>query len=582
MNIKTSHSKQSTYADRSDQLPLGKIFDEYQPTLCRTIRRKHFQVQDLVTLQTYVNAPSAFFQKRDRSLKNPTYSILSFDASITVSITDNIATVVSTTENIRTDQSAVHIAPNTRGIERTDKMRLSGCPFDYLNSILEAQTNIIDYQSLPTEISFASGMIGYLGFGITSQIEHIEKQKNNPFNVPDSMMMLPQTIVFIDHQNDSIHVISRSRSERFSSIINLVERLNETASQAHHGSSGRGQLRDVERKTNSQNQSKLTPELNDGDTVKVPTKSQLSASMSRQDFVAKASKAKQLIAEGQCFQIVLSQRFSAATSVSAAQMFSTLLETAPSTYNYFFNFPDFQYIGASPETMISAKAGQVRLCALAGTRPRGRTPAQDDLNEVELKTNEKELAEHLMLVDLGRNDLGKVCAPGTIQVGPIAQVLKYSNVMHLGTEIFGTLEQENTPLEALKACFPRGTVSGAPKVRALELLSKLEPEQRGIYAGAVGFFDGRGSMDTAIAIRSALLKDGFIHINAGAGIVYDSEPEFEYMETINKASAMTNVFQNVKSATSESAAKPGSAAILVASADDQEAGQVTNIRAGAR
>jgi anthranilate synthase component I len=181
------------------------------------------------------------------------------------------------------------------------------------------------------------------------------------------------------------------------------------------------------------------------------------------------------------------------------------------------------------------------LCALAGTRPRGSTTAQDARNEIELQNNEKELAEHLMLVDLGRNDLGKICAPGSIQVGPIAQVLKYSNVMHLGTEIYGRMETGQTPFTALKACFPRGTVSGAPKVRALELLSRLEAEQRGIYSGAVGIFDARGYMDTAIAIRSALVKDGMVHVNAGAGIVYDSEPELEYMETINKASAIASV-----------------------------------------
>jgi len=476
-----------------------------ETTLVHTFRIRHLDAQDLVALQSQNHAPSALFQKRDRSLKNPSYTILALDAALTVSITNN----------------SVEIEGSTRQVKQ---MQLPGCPFEFLNALHAAQTSAIEYNALPADIAFASGMIGYLGFGLTSQIEKIEKQESNPLSVPDSRMMLPQTIVYIDHQNASAHVISRAGAERFHSIVQKLESRNNNSSQANR----RSQAPTQHAPSSATNTANLT------------------ASMSKQDFLDKAIQAKRLIEEGQCFQIVLSQRFSAPISTSAAEMFSTLLATAPSTYNYFLNFPDFQYIGASPETMVSTKAGQVRLCALAGTRPRGTTQTQDDNNEIELRTNEKELAEHLMLVDLGRNDLGKVCVPGSIKVGPIAQVLKYSNVMHLGTEIFGVLESNNNPFKALKACFPRGTVSGAPKVRALELLSKLEPEQRGIYAGAVGFFDGRGNMDTAIAIRSALIKDNFIHINAGAGIVYDSVPEFEYMETINKASAIASVFQQVQ------------------------------------
>jgi anthranilate synthase component I len=468
-----------------------------------TIALHHLQAQDLVDLEDCSNAPAAFFQKRDRSLKNPVYSILALDASMTVSITD---------DNVRLRLS--------NGSE--EQIKLSGCPFDFLSSLNAMHADKTNFLSSTAEIAFASGMIGYLGFGTVSQIEKIEKQSANPIGVPDSRMMVPQTIVYIDHSARLIHVISRANAQRFRSIVELIEKLNATAYREN-----RATKRETEETTIA---------------------GVLTASMSKSEFLDKARQAKALIEEGQCFQIVLSQRFSGKTNAKAATMFTTLLETAPSTYNYFLNFSDFQYIGASPETMVSAKNGQVRLCALAGTRPRGSNPVQDNQNEVELKNNEKELAEHLMLVDLGRNDLGKVCVPGSIKVGPVAQVLKYSNVMHLGTEIFGTLESDKSSFTALKSCFPRGTVSGAPKVRALELLSKLEPEQRGIYAGAVGFFDDRGGMDTAIAIRSALIKDGEIHINAGAGIVYDSEPEFEYQETINKASAIASVFQQVQSA----------------------------------
>jgi anthranilate synthase component 1 len=191
--------------------------------------------------------------------------------------------------------------------------------------------------------------------------------------------------------------------------------------------------------------------------------------------------------------------------------------------------------------MVHVQADQARLVALAGTRPRGMTASEDESLESELRTSEKELAEHLMLVDLARNDLGRVCLPGSVTVGPIAQVLRYSNVMHLGTEITGRLKPGHTAVSALKSCFPRGTVAGAPKIRALEVLARLEPEFRGIYSGCVGFIDCRGGMDSAIAIRSALLKDGLVHINAGAGIVYDSEPDKEYAETVNKARAIAEI-----------------------------------------
>jgi anthranilate synthase component 1 len=277
--------------------------------------------------------------------------------------------------------------------------------------------------------------------------------------------------------------------------------------------------------------------------------------ISKDRFIDSVESARKYIDEGQCFQIVVSQRFVANTEVDANAIFAHLLETAPSTYNYLLSFPEFQYVGASPETMVNVRDKSIKLCALAGTRPRGRTQAQDAQNELELQRNEKELAEHRMLVDLGRNDLGKVCSAGSIQVGPIAQVLKYSNVMHLGTEISGQLENGRDAFAALKACFPRGTVSGAPKVRAMELLSELETEQRGIYSGAVGFFDTRGNMDTAIAIRSALIKDGQVSVNAGAGIVYDSVPEHEYMETVNKARAIIQVIEEAAGGTGNSSSQ---------------------------
>jgi len=459
------------------------------PLSCHSQPVDATQVQNLLSFAETTQKPFIIFQKRDRSLRNALYTILAIAPAVTVSLLNSKAEITFSSGESQTIQ-------------------IEGCPFEFLSGLQAEYAPVPG--TLPNEIDFASGLIGYFGSGLTGLIEKIEKQSVDPFQVPDARLFIPGSVIYIDHSSNQMHVISRDEGAHARSIARQVSEANLTAAA-------------------SSNESFETTELE--------------SAMSKESFLAKAVEAKKFIEAGQCFQIVLSQRFFAPTKLTAAKMFSTLMETAPSTYNYLLNFDDFQYVGASPETMVGVKENQMRLCALAGTRPRGKTIDQDLKNEVELQTNEKELAEHLMLVDLGRNDLGKVCVAGSIQVGPIAQVLRYSNVMHLGTEIYGTLESNHNPLNALKACFPRGTVSGAPKVRAMELLSRLEPEQRGIYSGAVGFLDSRGTMETAIAIRSALLKDGVVHINAGAGIVYDSEPEFEYMETINKSSAIASVLR---------------------------------------
>lgn len=453
--------------------------------------------------------PSAIFQKRDRTLTRPLYTIAALDPLCTIAIKDRQAQIDFKDGKIK-------------------RMQIDGCPFEFLHSFNTTHSPAIS--GIAPDINFAAGMIGYLGFGLVSSIENITKQKTDPFAIPDSIVFIPQTIIYVDHCSQYIHVISHAGPGRRAEVSELVLRLN---------AGNPGENGEFKQGAESFGQSGIAASVSN---------SLLSPSMSRSSFIEKTVEAKKFIEEGQCFQIVLSQRFSGPVNIGGGELFSTILETAPSTYNYLLSFPEFQYLGASPETMIGANKDQVRLCALAGTRPRGTTLDRDAENEIELRNNEKERAEHMMLVDLGRNDLGKVCAPGSITVGPIARVLKYSNVMHLATEIFGSLESNENQFTALRACFPRGTVSGAPKIRALELLSKLEPEQRGIYSGAVGFFDKRGHMDTAIAIRSALLKNGIAHVNAGAGIVYDSEPEFEYTETIHKASAMTSLMQTAGSA----------------------------------
>jgi len=261
-------------------------------------------------------------------------------------------------------------------------------------------------------------------------------------------------------------------------------------------------------------------------------------SVSKHDFIKSVNKAKEFISEGQVFQIVVSQRFSLPAAATPIDMYRMLVATNPSPYAYLLKYPEFSYLGSSPETFVQCRDRFLLLRALAGTRPRGATPEEDAVLADELKKDEKEMAEHSMLVDLGRNDLGRVSIPGSVRYGEIGFLTKYTHVMHMATEITGKLAPEASGFDAFQSCFPAGTVSGAPKVRAMQLLASLEPETRGIYSGAVGYFDLEGNLDGAIAIRSALIKDGRVHVNAGAGIVYDSQPEAEYQETKNKAKSV--------------------------------------------
>src|SRR5579885_969262 len=464
--------------------------------------------------------PSVIFQKRDRSCKRVLYTLVALEPEAIVTIDDRRAKLLladgteKTTENI-------------------------ACPFAFLETIKESYGGLpadLEQMDFAKNLNFAGGLIGYMGYGLTSRIENIRKQAQDPFLIPDATLMIPNLILNFDHENDELLIVSHKGS---GPLEEIRHQLLSESDKAHEARSTLA--RDLSKK-----QVVRSREVANLDIEAALKTGFLRSSMTKGEFINRVLKAKEHILEGDAFQIVVSQRFFGSVKSDAASIFANLCKAAPSAYNFMINLPDFQYLGASPETMLSVNLGVARLCALAGTRPRGLTPRQDELNEQELSSNEKEMAEHLMLVHLARNELGKVCAPGTINVGPVAQVLRYSNVMHLGTEVFGTLESDRTTLSALRACFPRGTVSGAPKVRAMQILSELEPERRGPYAGAVGFIDRRGNLDTAIAIRSALIKDGIAHINAGAGIVYDSDPEAEYMETINKDRAKTEAVFGLK------------------------------------
>jgi anthranilate synthase component 1 len=248
--------------------------------------------------------------------------------------------------------------------------------------------------------------------------------------------------------------------------------------------------------------------------------------------------AKEYIAAGDIFQVVLAQRFSVPTSASALAIYRALRVVNPSPYMYLLDFGDYQLIGSSPELLVLVDGDTVVVHPIAGTRPRGTTPERDAELEQELINNEKERAEHVMLVDLGRNDVGRVCRPGTVQVDNLMSIERYSHIMHIVSNVTGELRPDLRPVDALRACFPAGTVSGAPKIRAMQIISELEPDGRGAYAGAIGFFGYNGNLETAITIRTAVLRDGVAHVQAGGGIVADSEPTAEFQESVAKAQAL--------------------------------------------
>jgi anthranilate synthase component 1 len=258
---------------------------------------------------------------------------------------------------------------------------------------------------------------------------------------------------------------------------------------------------------------------------------------SQQEFEGMVRQAKEAIAAGECFQIVPSQRLSVRTNASPVGLYRALRSINPSPYMYFLNFGEYQIVGASPELLVLVEDGQITTRPIAGTMPRGVTPDEDEALAQRLLSDEKERAEHIMLVDLGRNDVGRVALPGTVSVPRLMEIERYSHVMHIVSDVVGRLRPGLRPIDALRACFPAGTLTGAPKIRAMEIIAELEADQRGPYGGAIGFFNRDGDLETAITIRTLVLKDGVAHIQAGAGIVADSDPPTEYQETLNKANA---------------------------------------------
>jgi anthranilate synthase component 1 len=370
------------------------------------------------------------------------------------------------------------------------------------------------------------GMVGYLAYELVRRFEHLPGIAVDDLALPELGMMLATDLVVLDHYEGSAILVANAI---------LPERAAEAdATRAFHHAVGR-----LDAMTTAL--SRPTPPMIS--TVDSPVLDRFDGRTPEGEYPKAVQAAKEAIRAGECFQIVVSQRFERATTADPLDVYRVLRTTNPSPYMYLLRFDGFDIVGSSPEVHLKVTVGpdgrrRALLHPIAGTRPRGATPEEDGALAAELIADPKERAEHVMLVDLGRNDLGRVCRPGTVEVPEFATVERYSHVMHIVSTVVGELGADRTAFDALAATFPAGTLSGAPKVRAMEIIEELEPTRRGPYGGTVGYFGFGGDMDMAIAIRTALLRDGRAYVQAGAGIVADSDPVVEEQETRNKAAAV--------------------------------------------
>ncbi|HEY3008959.1 MAG TPA: anthranilate synthase component I [Micromonosporaceae bacterium] len=370
------------------------------------------------------------------------------------------------------------------------------------------------------------GMVGYLAYDVVRRFERLPSTAVDDLAVPELGMMLATDLVVLDHHEGSAILVANA--------ILPEDADDDRTTAAYHHAIGR-----LDAMTTAL--SRPTPPMIS--TVDSPGAVDFASRTPDGDYPKAVEVAKEAIRAGECFQIVVSQRFERATPADPLDVYRVLRATNPSPYMYLLRFDGFDIVGSSPEAHLKVTVGadgvrRALLHPIAGTRPRGESPEQDGALAAELIADPKERAEHVMLVDLGRNDLGRVCRPGTVEVPEFATIERYSHVMHIVSTVVGELRPDKTAFDALAATFPAGTLSGAPKVRAMEIVEELEPTRRGIYGGTVGYFGFGGDMDMAITIRTALLRDGRAYVQAGAGVVADSDPAAEERETQTKAATV--------------------------------------------
>ena len=400
------------------------------------------------------------------------------------------------------------------------KKKLKIKPYVFLNKLIE-NFNFVTPKNLPPICSLLSGFFSY---DIIRYIENIPNSCNDDLKLPDVRLMRPRSVIIHDNLKKKIHFIVNCYSdEKINNYKNKFDLI----------------------RNDLINLKKMTSDKNLYIKKKIYKKkiSKIKSNMSKKYFKSMVLNAKKQIKIGNIFQVVLSQRFQTQLTKSPLEIYKKLRITNPSPFMYFFNFSDFQIIGASPEILVRLRNNKITVRPIAGTRPRGKNKKMDKFYKKDLLKDKKELAEHLMLLDLGRNDVGKVAKINSVKVTENFKIEKYSHVMHIVSNVEGTFNKKNSKIDTLLSGFPAGTVSGAPKIKAMEIIDSLEKTKRKIYAGGIGYFSANGDFDTCIALRTALAKENKFYVQAGAGIVADSKPENEYRETVNKAKALINALR---------------------------------------
>ncbi|MDP6605357.1 MAG: anthranilate synthase component I [Dehalococcoidia bacterium] len=401
----------------------------------------------------------------------------------------------------------------------TEPYRVLACENEAGDPLREVEDELARFKvvNVPGLPRFHGGAVGYLSYEVSGHFERLPSPEPDALTVPQSWLMFSDTLLVFDHLLHSIKVVSHVRldgdvtasyEQARWKIDQLVQRLERPLAA-------------------------LPYVPFDG-----PSNQPAQSNWDHDEYLEAVERCRQYVIDGDVIQVVLSQRFSRQTGAHPFEVYRSLRAINPSPYMYYLKFDDTCIVGASPELLVDIEDGAIQVHPIAGTRRRGETAVEDEQLAEELRLDPKELAEHVMLLDLGRNDVGRVAATGTVEVTQQFDIEYYSHVMHLVSHVRGRLREGMTPYDALRSAFPAGTVSGAPKIRAMEIIAELEPDKRGPYAGAVGFFDMSGNVETAITIRTAVMKDGWAHVQAGGGIVFDSDPEAEFKETEYKAASM--------------------------------------------
>ena len=390
-------------------------------------------------------------------------------------------------------------------------------PLDEINKIMQ-DFRSVELAGLPR---FYGGLVGYMGYDTVRFFEKLPDKNKDSLNIPDSLFILTDTILIFDRLNHTLKIVNNVVLPKQLSALKKKQLYQQTIKKIdaiHNDFSGF---------------------VIQAKAVKPRAEISISSNFTRPEFIRMVKKGKEYIKKGDIIQVVLSQRFKVKTQRDPFEIYRTLRSLNPSPYMYYLKLKDFSIVGSSPEMLVRCENGFVQNRPIAGTRRRGRNSQEDARLEKELLADEKEKAEHLMLVDLGRNDLGRISKLGKVKVVDFMRVEKYSHVMHMVSEVSAELDKKRFDIyDVLKAAFPAGTVSGSPKIRAMEIIDELENLKRALYAGSIGYFSFSHNLDTCIAIRTIVLKDGFAYVQAGGGIVADSVPEKEYQESVNKAKAM--------------------------------------------